>query len=162
MRVAGVHCRSKDDGCFVASIVVMDSGAIVDQLEVSCSEPAAQAATLERLRLESAELLARSQAAAIAVWQLDPVPGGASRGLRTTAAAARAEGVVMAAASERGVATTMTQGKAIVAATSASKAKDAVQELTADIDAPTDAMRRAAAAALWLTSSNAGGIVRES
>jgi hypothetical protein len=148
MGIAGLYCRSNDDRCFVASIAVVVDGTIADELEVRCVEPAAHASTLEELRVAASELLAHHRPSSMVVWQIDPVPGGASRGLRTTASAARAEGVVLAAASALTIDIVMTQGKAIVATTSASKAKEAVEELAGSLPVSTDSMRRAAAAAL--------------
>jgi hypothetical protein len=147
MGTAGLYCRSNEDRGFVASIAVVADGTITDELEVSCTDSAAHAATLEELRVAASELLARRRPRGLVVWQIDPAPGGASR-LRTTASAARAEGVVLAAASALAIDVVFTQGKAIVATTSASKAREAVDELAGTLAARTEAIRRAAAAAV--------------
>lgn len=102
---------------------------------------------LADLYVRAHEVLRPHDTGIVVIWPPDPPPGGGIK-LKPTLATGRAEGVVLAAAGDLGIASDAVSG-ATVRAAGGGSTDEAVTQLCASVkDAPTDpAVRRAIAAA---------------
>ena len=146
MILAGVYVRRSEQR-YDAAVAVIGTSAVLEHTHVSAAAGEAESGQLGELYVRAHEVLRPHTVDLVVLWPPDPPPGGHIR-LKPTLATGRAEGAILAAAGDLGIASDVISGAGVRAAGGGST-DTAIAALCAPVtNVPTDdSVRRAVAAA---------------
>src|SRR5690349_19835177 len=98
--VAGCHITTRS-GAYLAVLVLVDGGRIVDVVDLAAPGGDAEPDALEQLRVRVRDVFRDHGVDRMALWRYEGSPGGVS--INSARPIVRAEGIVLAGAGEAGV-----------------------------------------------------------
>jgi hypothetical protein len=150
MVLAGV-CARRAGQRYDVAVAVIDDSAVLEHTHVSAAAGEAESGQLRDLYVRTHEVLRPHTVELVVLWPPDPPPGGRIR-LLPTLATGRAEGAVLAAAGELGIASDVISGAGVRAEGGGGSTDDAVAALCAplaDVPADDSVQRAIAGARAW-------------